>query len=910
MTLAGCKSEPPSPAPAEVRVARAPEPAPIEVRFAGCARVVLTEGAPVCALKDARKLRLWVASEDVEVIVRARSQALAAEPRPIAGGLAFDVAVPAGAEAVHLEARRTGASGTSSWRLRLAEIPVAAVLGEAHALRRKGRYDDAIARLEAALGELGPADGVRAKSMLARIERSRGNNERALALFRESIAAHEAAGRVSEASSDRFAAAFTALYGARRFEIARELLEGARDHRGHYPQVWARLPYYLGLVSFETGDLRTALELLTTSEREAERLGLASESARARSARSLVLEAMGRWAEAHALLEEELARMPAEGRDCDRAATLTSIGWVRLQAAEADRADGREPRWDPVAAFERSLASHRASCPEPDRLHNVLVNLALAELARGELTPAAARLGEARQVRPEAGPRVTAWEADVEGRIALRTGRYDEALSRYESLFELARRADLDQALWRAALGRARALDGLERVDEAAAAYQLSERLLDEQALRVPLGEGRDSFLAGRARSARLRVDFLVRRGRPREAMEAARRSRARSLAILSASDRLARLEPQERRRWDAAVSRWRAARAALSQEAASDWKLPADELAGARKARAARRAALTKALDEALAALGGKVTLQGQLRDPQPGELLLTWHPVGEGWVGLAATDAAVAARPVSLPASVEGAAEALLGPFEAEIRAAKRLRLLPYGAVRRYDLHALAFPDQAPLIATLPVAYGVDLPRGRQDVSALDKPEATLVVGDPRGDLPAARAESRSVRAALGGRAEVISLESSAATHPAVVTSLARSDLFHYAGHGEFAGRDGFSSGLPLAEGGRLDVADILALERAPDRVVLSGCETATAAADARAESLGLAQAFVVAGSGAVVAAVRPVDDRLASELSRKLYAEGPPLDMPAALRRAQLSLAGEKPQSDWATFRVLVP
>lgn len=52
------------------------------------------------------------------------------------------------------------------------------------------------------------------------------------------------------------------------------------------------------------------------------------------------------------------------------------------------------------------------------------------------------------------------------------------------------------------------------------------------------------------------------------------------------------------------------------------------------------------------------------------------------------------------------------------------------------------------------------------------------------------------------------------------------------------------------PAADGDRLEVTDILALERAPNQVILSACEGAR---DEYSEvaTLGLAQAFVVAGS-----------------------------------------------------------
>jgi CHAT domain-containing protein len=89
-----------------------------------------------------------------------------------------------------------------------------------------------------------------------------------------------------------------------------------------------------------------------------------------------------------------------------------------------------------------------------------------------------------------------------------------------------------------------------------------------------------------------------------------------------------------------------------------------------------------------------------------------------------------------------------------------------------------------------------------------------------------------------------------------------------------------------------------------------VLSGCEAARATASS-APALGIAQVFVVAGAREVVAATRPVDDALAAQIvSRVMTSLDASAALGTALARAQADLAGEKPQSDWATFRVLVP
>jgi CHAT domain-containing protein len=115
-------------------------------------------------------------------------------------------------------------------------------------------------------------------------------------------------------------------------------------------------------------------------------------------------------------------------------------------------------------------------------------------------------------------------------------------------------------------------------------------------------------------------------------------------------------------------------------------------------------------------------------------------------------------------------------------------------------------------------------------------------------------------------------------------------------------------------VAQGGYLSIPDILAMDRVPPIVVLSGCETARADPNGP-EGLGMAQAFLAAGAHQVIASVRPVNDALAVSVSKRFYAAwggyraaGAPLDVAPALRTALLDIAAN-PSMDWSTFRVIV-
>jgi CHAT domain-containing protein len=185
---------------------------------------------------------------------------------------------------------------------------------------------------------------------------------------------------------------------------------------------------------------------------------------------------------------------------------------------------------------------------------------------------------------------------------------------------------------------------------------------------------------------------------------------------------------------------------------------------------------------------------------------------------------------------------------------------------------------------------------------------------VADPQGDLPEARKEAAAVAAeirAWGPGWSLKRLDGSAARAGRVLRALPTAAIFHYAGHGRFAGFAGWDSSLPLADGSRLNLGDVLALHPAPAWVVLSSCDAGRSSEQAPGEGIGLANAFVLAGSQAVIAAPRQVADRTARDLLGDLYRSWRPgEDLPRQLQRAQLACRRNTPAADWASFRVLTP
>ncbi|MCA9719856.1 MAG: CHAT domain-containing protein, partial [Myxococcales bacterium] len=388
---------------------------------------------------------------------------------------------------------------------------------------------------------------------------------------------------------------------------------------------------------------------------------------------------------------------------------------------------------------------------------------------------------------------------------------------------------------------------------------------------------------------------------------------------------------------WDERVRAYRRARAHLDRLRQDDWRLSSAELA---RAQARRRVETLRAQELRNEALGLLSEAQAapvrcaDLRPPEPGELLLLYHPVVEGWVGFAATTSEVTvARVAESNQALERAiaardssadARRLLAPFRDALDATERVRVLPLGLLLDVPFHAIPWPEDqedALLLDHAPVAYAVDLPRP----SALEPPGASegdadarqrhaVVIGDPRSNLEHILREISEVDSILDDRRWSVELLHDADVDGDTLrAAIARATHLHYAGHGLSDGLAGAGSFVELADS-QLSVGDILVLPQVPRSVVLAGCETGLTNSHTLGGGMSVARAFLAAGSESVIAADHEIDDEVAATISVELYtalAEGDPFDGPAILRRAQRAMR-LTPDSNpgWSDVRAWTP
>ncbi len=893
------------------------------MEFGGC-ETVLRSG-PTCVLDPEHRLTLWAAPPTGSRLeVRVDSEPLAGEAQEVGEGQRLLLELPKGASRLEVRARhRETGELTASWTLALApsrrppwlrEAPGALQKGDSRALEElRGRLAkaDALARGQA-LGLLGEAE-----------YRYFGHPADGLEHLRQAQAELEAAGSWQDEVRFGTLRAFLAIQAGDHEEAARAL-EALKPPAVSPAEAEVQLAYQRSLLATRQGLYRVALGPARQ----------ALELARHAGSRRLELQVRQHLANlerrlGHGVLAErqfgelrgELERSPSR---CDLALFLNNWGWDLLLAREAGRASG-----DPLPLLRESdaLFQQESGCPNLAAMRmNGPINLAFAQLQAGRLDEAGAELRRARGLAPKDAlfrPQEL-WWSELAGRLALRQGRREEARRAFRAESSLAcapaQAPDL-VACRRAELGQGEVQWAAGDRPGALAHFEVAERLLERQARHIPYYAARESFLAEHEAGTRRHLELLLEAGREREAFELARRHRRRVLGPLAT---LRARSPEERAELGRSFASKRAELGLGSDDRPDERLLALDELQRLRARRETAEQSLLAGLDSRLAELQALAEADSAAPTDLPplagDRLVLLYQDLGQGrWVGFGAFRGRVRAHRFSLPEDPSSLtagelSRLLLEPFAEPLRQGARALILAGGELRSVDFHALPWGRDL-LLAEHEVIYGLDL--GAAPSAPGEKSEA-LVVGDPDASLPEAKSEAAAVAERLaqsGFAGRVRLLVGEEAREPAVLEALDGSGLFHFAGHGSFEGVGGWLSDLRLAAGGRLRLGDVLTLPEAPRLVILSACDTARSSEDGAVEGVGLANAFLLAGSQAVIAASRPVGDLPAAGLFAELYRRWQGHGDPAqAFREAQLAWRRQHPEAGseaaWASFRLLEP
>jgi CHAT domain-containing protein/tetratricopeptide (TPR) repeat protein len=314
--------------------------------------------------------------------------------------------------------------------------------------------------------------------------------------------------------------------------------------------------------------------------------------------------------------------------------------------------------------------------------------------------------------------------------------------------------------------------------------------------------------------------------------------------------------------------------------------------------------------------------------------------------------------------PAAAANLSRILLGPAFSDL-GHKRLLIVGEGVLQYVPFAAL--PEPGPANSTAPLVVNheiVNLPSAsvlrvlRQEAARRTAPSKTIAafadpvfdINDPRlaGDettdrsrlgysgevrrsaeesgianfqrLRFSREEANQIMKYVSKTSSMEALDFSANHAAATSDDLRNYRVLHFATHGIINSRHPELSGIVLslvdkdgkAENGFLRLYDIYNMNLTADLVVLSACQTALGK-DIKGEGLiGLARAFMYAGSTRVVASLWQAEDRATAVLMGHFYENllAKKLSVPAALRNAQLAMLQnkrwQKPRY-WAAFTI---
>jgi tetratricopeptide (TPR) repeat protein len=250
-----------------------------------------------------------------------------------------------------------------------------------------------------------------------------------------------------------------------------------------------------------------------------------------------------------------------------------------------------------------------------------------------------------------------------------------------------------------------------------------------------------------------------------------------------------------------------------------------------------------------------------------------------------------------------------ALIGQGADDLVDARRLIVVPHGALHYLPFHALIDPSGTPLVERVDIAYA---PSATVLASCYDRPSVPaglgqrLLVGVPDKAIPQVAGEIEALEQVFGPSMVLFGEQ---ATEQAFRQNAPQADVIHLASHAVFRQDNPLFSAIRLADGW-ISLYDLYSLRLRASLVTLSACETGVSDVLAGDELVGLARGFFQAGTASVVVSLWAVDDASTACLMQRFYTHletglGPAL----AMRRAQTDLRREYPHPYyWAPFLVI--
>ena len=284
----------------------------------------------------------------------------------------------------------------------------------------------------------------------------------------------------------------------------------------------------------------------------------------------------------------------------------------------------------------------------------------------------------------------------------------------------------------------------------------------------------------------------------------------------------------------------------------------------------------------------------------------------------------------------------QVLLKPFENLIKKSENIIVVPYGVLHRLSFAALRWDENwlgsQKTISYLPsTSIFMMLPKVNINhstpvlaVANPDNMHSTGIEGKTLA-LQTLRYTEEEVKRISKYFQNTTSIVGTTASKEKLLNHLTKPKIIHMASHGIISHQSPLNSGIALANGEHLTVAELLSSQTQAELIVLSACSTALGQYTAGEEILGLTRALLAAGAKSTVVTLWPVLDNQTtvdlidafySQLSNKISANkalqhaqktihqrATKLDSSACqvrdLRGRQLHPKPEEHPQNWASF-----
>jgi CHAT domain-containing protein/Tfp pilus assembly protein PilF len=680
---------------------------------------------------------------------------------------------------------------------------------------------------------------------------------------------------------------------------------------------------------FRLGKYNLALEAFRQALHVYEQAGLKREH----------IEALNELGNLHLLLGDPASAEREFRRAIELARAIGHPRGVTTNLLALGNLEWRRKRYEEAAAVYREALARAREAGERDQMAASHIQLALTYREQGRLPEAHQEADAALKLAQELGTRLLEAEAlHALGEVERRQGQFEAALEHYAAGEEIAGAVGEPELSWRLAYGRGQALEGLNRNEDAVAAYKRAVTIIEGVRSQLREERFRAGYIEDKYQVYVSLVHLLLKLGRAGEAFLFSEKLRARSYLdlflrgqppIRSVADRQTEIELHQRiRQLQRAIDEESAQPPAQQRHQALE--IFAQELAAAERTYQNLLDDLRRQEPAYAAARALTVPSTDEVQQFLPAHAALIEYVMAEDSVSIFVLTAeelqakTLPVRAVDLRAKVELLRDLILREKSNEWRkpaesldriliepvsqagwldGVERLYLVPHGilhylpfaALLRPSLNGIRFLMEDYAIAYLPAAAA--LVHGS---SAADSERTLLAMAPARARLQWARQEARSIREFFPR--ERLLLVGNRATESRFKREASHYQVIHLATHGFFNRLNPLLSGVVLEpdrqDDGRLEVHEILGLRLKARLVTLSACDTALASgyfADVPAgdDFVGLTRAFLYAGSPSVLASLWEVDDLSTLRLMRSFYRHLEKSGKACALAEAQREL-----------------